>query len=354
MTVGIIGAGNMGRALALGLGEPIVCADPVAERAAALAGETGGEALASNREVAERADVVVLCHKPAQLEQVAADIAGNAKAVLSILGGRSLADLEAALPETPVSRAMPNVAVELGRGVVCYARGARVDDELDGRLRELLGRLGVVLDVPDGLLDPATGVTGVAPAYMAVIVEAWIDSAVHHGIPRRPGEPDGHRVGRRGPRSAPGPRRGDPGNPPRGHLARRRHRGGARRARARGRSRGLRRCDGRRDGALPGMSALVIATTRGTIADYVYALFLVYSVIIVIYVLSSLIFSLGVRVPYSRWSDAVLGFLRDVCEPYLRIFRRFIPMIGPLDISPIVALIVLSLVGSVVEGLIRG
>jgi YggT family protein len=102
------------------------------------------------------------------------------------------------------------------------------------------------------------------------------------------------------------------------------------------------------------MSALVIATTRDTIADYVYALFLVYSVIIVIYVLSSLIFSLGVRVPYSRWSDAVLGFLRDVCEPYLRIFRRFIPMIGPLDISPIVALIVLSLVGSVVEGLIRG
>ena len=102
------------------------------------------------------------------------------------------------------------------------------------------------------------------------------------------------------------------------------------------------------------MSALVIATTRGTIADYVYALFLVYSVIIVIYVLSSLVFSLGVRVPYSRLSDAVLGFLRDVCEPYLRIFRRFIPMIGPLDISPIVALIVLSLVGSVVEGLIRG
>ena len=102
------------------------------------------------------------------------------------------------------------------------------------------------------------------------------------------------------------------------------------------------------------MSALVIATTRDTIANYVYALFLVYSVIIVIYVLSSLVFSLGVRVPYSRWSDAVLGFLRDVCEPYLRIFRRFIPMIGPLDISPIVALIVLSLVGSVVEGLIRG
>jgi YggT family protein len=99
---------------------------------------------------------------------------------------------------------------------------------------------------------------------------------------------------------------------------------------------------------------LVLATTRGKIADYVAALFLVYSVIIVLYVLTSLVFSLGVRVPYSRWSDALLGFLRDVSEPYLRIFRRFIPMIGPLDISPIVALIVLNIVGSIVESLIRG
>lgn len=183
MTVGIIGAGNMGRAFALGLGEPIVCFDPMGERAAALAADAGGEALGSNREVAERADVVVLAHKPGQLEEVGGEIAGAARAVLSILGGRTLEDLEAALPETPVSRAMPNIAVELKHGVLCYARGSRVDDELDARLRELLGRLGTVLDVPDALLDPATGVTGVAPAYMAVIVEAWIDSAVHHGIP---------------------------------------------------------------------------------------------------------------------------------------------------------------------------
>ena len=102
------------------------------------------------------------------------------------------------------------------------------------------------------------------------------------------------------------------------------------------------------------MSALVIATTRSTIADYVYALFLVYSLLIVLYVLTSLVFSLGLRVPYSRWSDALLGFLRDVCEPYLSIFRRFIPMIGPLDISPIVALIVLQIVGGIVVRVIEG
>ncbi len=182
MTVGFIGAGNMGRALALGLGEPVLCADPVAARAQALAQATGGEAVADNRELAQRADVVVLAHKPAGLEAVAAEI-GRPGAVVSVLGGRSLADLEAAFPATPVVRVMPNVAAEVGRGTICFARGAAVDDETDSRLRELLGRAGRVIDVPDALMDPATGVTGVAPAYMAVIVEAWIDSAVDHGIP---------------------------------------------------------------------------------------------------------------------------------------------------------------------------
>ena len=99
---------------------------------------------------------------------------------------------------------------------------------------------------------------------------------------------------------------------------------------------------------------LVIAAARDDVADFVGALFLVYGLIIFIYVLTSLIFSLGVRVPYARWSDAVLTFLRDVSEPYLRIFRRFIPMIGPLDLSPIVGLIVLQIVGGIVVRLIQG
>jgi YggT family protein len=99
---------------------------------------------------------------------------------------------------------------------------------------------------------------------------------------------------------------------------------------------------------------LVLATARSQIADYVTALIDVYSILIFAYVLSSLIFSLGLRIPYSRWSDALLGFLRDVSEPYLRIFRRFLPMIGPLDISPIVGLIVLQVVGAIVVNAIRG
>ena len=99
---------------------------------------------------------------------------------------------------------------------------------------------------------------------------------------------------------------------------------------------------------------VLAAIDRVTVADFLAALVTVYSLIIFAYVLLSLVFSFGVLVPYSRWSDAVLGFLRDVCEPYLRIFRRFIPMIGPLDISPIVALLVLQIVGNFVVSAVHG
>lgn len=98
----------------------------------------------------------------------------------------------------------------------------------------------------------------------------------------------------------------------------------------------------------------IVATFREELAGYVDAVLLVYTLLIIAYILSSLIFAFGGRVPYSRWSSAILGFLRDVCEPYLRIFRRFIPALGPLDLSPIVAILVLTIVGNIVADLIRG
>lgn len=98
----------------------------------------------------------------------------------------------------------------------------------------------------------------------------------------------------------------------------------------------------------------ILADARGQIADFVSALILVYTLIIFVYIITSLIMTFGGRVPYSRWSDAVLGFLRDVCEPYLGLFRRFIPPLGPLDISPIVAILVLQIAGGLIVSLIRG
>ena len=89
---------------------------------------------------------------------------------------------------------------------------------------------------------------------------------------------------------------------------------------------------------------LALASTRSDIAHYVSALFEVYIVLIFIYILLNLLFSFGVRMPYARWTDSVLSFLRDVSEPYLRLFRRLIPSIGMFDLSPVVAIIVLYVV----------
>jgi uncharacterized protein YggT (Ycf19 family) len=98
----------------------------------------------------------------------------------------------------------------------------------------------------------------------------------------------------------------------------------------------------------------VLADVRDEIAGYVGAVFLVYTLLIIAYILSSMFFAFGGRVPYSRWSSAVLGFLRDVCEPYLGFFRRFIPPLGPIDLSPIVAIFVLMIVGQLVASVIAG
>ena len=99
---------------------------------------------------------------------------------------------------------------------------------------------------------------------------------------------------------------------------------------------------------------LVFAITRDNIASYVNALFEVYILLIFIYILINLMFSFGVRPPYHKWSDAILNFLRDVCEPYLRIFRRFIPSVGAIDFSPMIAIFVLIILEQVIVNAITG
>ena len=101
-------------------------------------------------------------------------------------------------------------------------------------------------------------------------------------------------------------------------------------------------------------AAIVLATVRSEIARYVDALFTVYLICIFAYIVISIMYSVGIRPPYSRWWNAIVEFLRQVVEPYLRIFRRFLPMMGPLDLSPMVATIVLIVVWRVVVALIAG
>jgi YggT family protein len=93
---------------------------------------------------------------------------------------------------------------------------------------------------------------------------------------------------------------------------------------------------------------LLLAITRNDVADYLNTLLLVYVVLIFIRIIMSWI----PRMPYNRVLDKVLTFVRDVTDPYLNLFRRFIPplRIGPgaLDLSPMIAIIVLWVVGGLV------
>lgn len=182
MQVGLIGAGNMARALARGWGDPVLCSDSGSGRARQLAEELGGEALDSNLEVARRADLVILCHKPAQLRQVAAEIAAETKAVASILGGVRLGKLQEAYPGLPALTFMPNTPVEVRRGVTAYCVASDVEPELARQVVGLFERLGTALAVRDDQMDAVTALTGVGPAYDALLIEAQVDAAVRYGV----------------------------------------------------------------------------------------------------------------------------------------------------------------------------
>ena len=182
MKLGLIGAGNMATALARGLEEPVLVSDLDQERARRLADELGGEALPSNLEVAERVDAVVLCHKPAQLREVAEEIAGAARAVVSILAATTTSEVEEAYPGRPVYRFIPNIPVEVRRGVLCYAPGSSVDPDQERDLLELFRRAGVVIPLDEPLLEPAMALMSCGPAFMAAVVEALAGAGTEHGL----------------------------------------------------------------------------------------------------------------------------------------------------------------------------
>ncbi len=177
MIVGFVGSGSMAAAIARGWAgefERMLFSDSGSGRAAELAAELGGEAV-SNQEIAARADFVVLAVKPAALDGVAPDL-GAARKLVSILAAVPVARLEAAFPAAEVLRVMPNVGVEVRKGVLCIAGSAAAE------VREKLDLLGHVVEIPDPDFDAATAVMGCAPAYLALAVEAIADAGAAEGL----------------------------------------------------------------------------------------------------------------------------------------------------------------------------
>ena len=102
------------------------------------------------------------------------------------------------------------------------------------------------------------------------------------------------------------------------------------------------------------MTPHVLAITRVDVANYVSTLIAVYIIVIFVRILMSWL----PRIPYNRWLSAFLDFVTSVTDPYLRAFRRVLPMVrlgpGAIDLSPMVATIVLIVVGQIVVSAIRG
>jgi pyrroline-5-carboxylate reductase len=171
----------MARAMARGWGDPVLCSDTGSGRAQELADELGGRA-ASNVEVAREADLVVLCHKPYQLQAVAEELSGTAKVIVSALGGTDLQAVSSSYPDTPVFRIEPSTPVEVGRGVLLYAGQTGAGDELERAVVQLFGRLGWVAHVSESQMGAAGAVSSVGPAYLALVAEAHADAAIRHGL----------------------------------------------------------------------------------------------------------------------------------------------------------------------------
>jgi pyrroline-5-carboxylate reductase len=189
MILGFCGAGSMAAAMARGLAgelDGMLFTDSGSGRAAELAREVGGEAVDSNAELAARADVLVLAVKPAKLGQVAEELAA-ARVVVSLLGATSLETVKAAFPDAEVLRVMPNLAVEVRKGVLCIADVPSINHPYGGisdgtSVREMLATLGHVIELPDSQFDAATAVMGCAPAYLALAVEAIADAGAADGL----------------------------------------------------------------------------------------------------------------------------------------------------------------------------
>lgn len=185
MKLGFIGAGSMASALARGLGEPALVYDPEAERARALAAEISGTVARSNAQLARDADLVILAHKPAVLAQVAAETGDAARAVASIVAAVPTSRLEETYPDRPVYRFVPNIPVEVGRGVLCYAPGELAAEGPEDEVLALFGRCGAVVRIDEPLLEAAMALMSCGPAFLALVAESLAAAGADHGLSPR-------------------------------------------------------------------------------------------------------------------------------------------------------------------------
>jgi pyrroline-5-carboxylate reductase len=191
--IGLIGAGNMASAMVDGFvradparAQRIVVSDRGSGRAAALGERHGVAVAASNRELVERAAIIVVAVKPIDVERVLREVSGliaRDRAVVSIAAGVATTTLETIVDEeVPVFRAMPNVGVRVCAGTVCFADGRFSGGAPEAAVLDWLETLGTVVRLEERLFDAATALAGSGPAFLGLIVEAFEDAGIVSGL----------------------------------------------------------------------------------------------------------------------------------------------------------------------------
>jgi pyrroline-5-carboxylate reductase len=191
MRLGFVGAGNMAGGLARGWAaarnepgapETMLFSDADPARARALAAEVGGEAIEGNRALAQAADLVLLAVKPKDLEAVADDLIEANTPVISILAGTTLARLGEALSGIELVRVMPNLGARLRQAVLCIVFPEGTLPERREEVTALLGLVGEVIELDEGLIDAATAIMGCSPGYFALIAEILVEAGAREGL----------------------------------------------------------------------------------------------------------------------------------------------------------------------------
>ena len=192
--VALLGGGKMGAAVAGGLLEAqfeaadLAIAEVDADRRRELETRfTDVRVVPSAAWAVADADVVVVCLKPADVADALAAAGaalGEEALVLSIAAGVTIAALEAAAPGRPVVRAMPNTPATIGLGAAAIAAGTHANDGHLDLAEQLLGSLGLVVRLPEHLLDAVTGLSGSGPAYLFLVAEALVEAGVLVGLSR--------------------------------------------------------------------------------------------------------------------------------------------------------------------------
>ncbi|MBP3469426.1 MAG: pyrroline-5-carboxylate reductase [Lachnospiraceae bacterium] len=196
MKIGVIGLGNMAGAMIGGLiakgfvkAEEICGSDANQEMEEKRAKEFGICIAANNRETAKEADYLILAVKPQFASEVIAEIKDNCKAgqvVISIMAGKSIEWISTQFGrEIKLVRCMPNTAALVGEAITALSPSDNVGTEELDTVKHIIESFGKAEVVPERLMDSVVGVSGSAPAYVFMMMEAMADAAVEGGMPRQ-------------------------------------------------------------------------------------------------------------------------------------------------------------------------